>query len=392
MDWLDILELPNVKVVSVETSTDEIIIEVECVNGTVKCSVCGYECNSIHSIKVKKVKDLPILKKKCFIKFHHRRFYCSRCDKTFMERLSWVDQYERYTLRYADWVAEAGKEIDVKKAACLLGVGYKVVERIVYYRGKDLQLPEHDSFPERFGIDEFANKKGKKDYCVAIASREKLLHILPSRKEESLRAFFSRIKQTAREKVAVVSMDMWNTFINLVEEFFPNAAIVIDRFHVMGQMNKVVDKIRKSVQKQQSDEERKELKGLRWVVLKNNEDISCEEQMLLKKAFSCSEKLHKVYLRKEEFRRIFEKNTSRKKAERQLNEWIQRAVKIRHRQMTTFLKTVEKRKNYILNYFNHYDNNGFMEGIINKIKNIIRRHYGLANFTHLKHRIMLSFT
>lgn len=215
MDRLDILELPNVKVVSVETSTDEIVIEVECVNGTAKCSFCGYECNIIHSVKVKKVKDLPILKKKCFIKFHHRRFYCPRCDKTFMERSSWVDQYERYTSRYADWIAEAGKEIDVKKAACLLGVGYKVV-------------------------------------------------------------------------------------------------------------------------------------------LKNNEDLSCKEQTLLKKAFSCSEKLHKVYLRKEEFRRIFEKNTSRKKAERQLNEWIQKAVKIRYRQMTTFLKTVEKRKNYILNYFNHF--------------------------------------
>lgn len=309
-----------------------------------------------------------------------------------MERLSWVDEYERYTSRYAEWVAKAGKEIDVMSLAKLIEERYKVIERIIYYRDRELILPPYDEFPESFGLDEFAYKKGKKDYGVIIASHEKIWHILPSRKEERLREFFSNIKRSIREKVLRVSMDMWATFINLVEEFFPNAAIILDRFHVMKQLNKAVDKIRKSAQRFLSKEERKELKGSRWIILKNKDKLSEDEILLLKRAFSYSEMLHKAYLRKEDFRRIFEKNTDKEKARLQLDEWIEKAQKIKHRSMTTFLKTLDNRKEYILNYFDYRESNGFMEGIMNKVKTIKRQHYGFTNFMHLKHKLMLSFT
>lgn len=386
------LELPNVKVVNARLAPGEIVFEVECTNGTATCPNCGTKCASIHSETGKTIKDLPILKRKCFIKFKHRRFYCQRCNQTFMERLQWLDQYEKYTARYADWVAEAGKELDVKKAAKLLGESYEKVKRIVYYRSKAFELPLYKDFPERFGIDEFAYKRGKKDYGVVIASKGKVYHLLPSRKEQSLRDFFSRITKSARDGVVSVTTDMFNTFINLVEEFFPNARIVNDRFHVMKLMNKVVDKVRKSVQKTLSEQERKELKGLRFVLLKNREDLDEEEELLLKKAFSHSEKIHKVYLRKEEFRNIFEKNTDRNKAEKELSAWILKASKIKQRSMTTFLKTLEKRKEYVLNYFNTRESNGFMEGIMNKVKTVLRQHYGFTNFSHLKTKVLLSFT
>jgi transposase len=393
MDWVALLELPNIKVVDVRLEPGNITFHVECVNGTASCPRCGTKCASIHSQTKKKVKDLPILKRKCFIMFQHRRFICPKCNETFMERLQWVDQHERYTSRYAEWVAEAGKELDVKKAAKLVGESYKVVERIVYYRSKELELPLYGNFPERFGIDEFSYKRGKKDYGVVIGSAEgKVHHVLPSRKEENLRNFFSRIGKNARDRVASVTVDMWNTFINLIEEFFPNARIVNDRFHVMKLMNKVVDKVRKSVQKQLSEEERKELKGLRFVLLKNREDLQEEEELLLRKAFSYSEKIHKAYLRKEEFRNIFEKNTSRKKAEQQLDTWMVKSAKVKHRCMTTFLKTLRKRKEYVLNYFESRESNGFMEGIVNKVKTVLRQHYGFTNFGHLRTKILLSFT
>lgn len=392
MNWEEFLELPSIKVLKVENKGDRLIIEVECTNGSAECPRCGKQCNQVHSTHEKLIKDLPILKKKCFIKVHHRRFYCKNCDKTFMERLSWLAPYEQYTDRYAEWVDEAGKEIDVKKAAKLLKESYKVVEHIVYYRKKDLELSPPDKLPNKFGIDEFAYKKGKKDYGVVIGKKGQAIDVLPSRKEPVLRSYFSSIKKEVREKVEVVTMDMWNTFINLVEEFFPNASIVNDRFHVMKQMNKVLDKVRKSTQKQLSKEENKQLKGLRWILLKNKEDLDKKQLNLLDKAYSFSPTLHKVHLRKEEFQAIFEKNTDKAKAKKQLENWIIKASKIKHRSMSTFIKTLNKRKEYILNYFNHYDNNGFMEGIVNKIKTIKRQHYGMTNFGHFRQRILLSFT
>ena len=185
---------------------------------------------------------------------------------------------------------------------------------------------------------------------------------------------------------------MWSNVINLVEEFFPNAAIVIDRFHVQKQLNKAVDKVRKTAQRTLSKEERKELKGLRWIILKNNDTLDEEERLLLKKAFRYSTTLRQAYLRKEEFRGIFEKHTDKNKAARQLENWIAKTSAIHRRSITTFLKTLSKRKPYILNYFNRLESNGFMEGIMNKVKLIKRKAYGMTNFGHLRTRILLSFT
>lgn len=392
MNWEELLELPSIKVTKVENQSSKLLIYLEFTNGSAVCPRCGSNCDQRHSSREKIIKDLPILKKKLYLKFSHRRFYCKNCDKTFMERISWLAPYEHYTTRYADWVDEAGKEIDVKKVANLLKEKYKVVERIIYYRNKTLDLAPQNKLPKRFGIDEFSYRKGKKDYGVAIGKKGKLIDILPSRKEQSLRKYFSSIDKKIRESVEVVTMDFWSTFNNLAAEFFPNAAIVNDRFHVMGLMNKVVDKIRKTVQKKLGKHENKELKGLRWILLKNKENLDDDQLALLKKSYGYSSILHKAHLRKTEFRYIFEKNTDKKKAEFQLDEWITKAEKIKHRSMTTFLKTLKKRKQNVLNYFDHLENNGFMEGIVNKIKTIKRQHYGMTNFGHFRKKVLLSFT
>jgi len=385
------LGLPSVNVISVDVDTDKIILEIECVNGSSTCPDCGEACEQVHEVITKKVRDRSVFGKQCWLHLHHRRFFCENCDRTFMERLSWLHPYERYTKRFAKWVEKWGNELDLTSVSKIVGIGYKVGERLMLATGYALHTAKICNLPTRLGIDEFAYKKGKKDYGVVLASRSDIVQVLPSRKEPELRRFFSSITIEARERVDTFTMDMWNTFINLVEEFFPKAAIVIDRFHVMRQMNKVLDKIRKTVQRQLSENVRKEIKGMRWKLLKNYENLNGEEKKLLKNAFTHSTTLHKAYLRKEEFRQIFEKNTDKNKAAKQLEAWMQKASTIKHRSMTTLLKTLHKRKSYILNYFNHYDNNGFMEGIINKVKLIKRKAYGMTNFTHLAQRIMLAF-
>lgn len=391
MQWVDILDLPHIQVNDVWKSSEKLIFEIECTHGSAQCPECGSECQSVHSVKMKDIKDLPMSERKCLIRLHHRRFFCPRCKRTFMERLSWLAPSERYTRRYADKIADLGKEIDLAGVARAFSEGYKTVERIMYYREKPVKLgPE--KLPTRLGIDEFSYRKGKKDYGVIIASRKGIVDVLPSRKESVLRRYFSSISKEARENVQTVTMDMWATFINLVKEFFPNARIVIDRFHVQKQLNKAVDTVRKTVQRTLSKQESKELKGLRWVLLKNKDMLNQEERTLLKKAFGYSSKLHSAYLRKEEFREIFEKNTNKKKAAKQIQRWIEKAAALKHRSFTTFLKTLNNRKDYILNYFRRLESNGFMEGIINKVKLIKRAAYGMTNFCHLRNRILLSFT
>ena len=89
-----------------------------------------------------------------------------------------------------------------------------------------------------------------------------------------------------REKITEVSLDMWSTFINLAREFFPNARIVIDRFHVMQHVSKVMDKIRVVDYKQLTGEEKKQVKGIRWIMNKRSSKLTEIEKDILNKWFS----------------------------------------------------------------------------------------------------------
>ena len=57
-----------------------------------------------------------------------------------------------------------------------------------------------------------------------------------------------------------------------------------------------------------------------------------------------------------------------KKAEQLISEWISEVEKSELTCYNSFIKTLRKYKNEIINYFRGRKNSGFMEGINNKIK------------------------
>ena len=100
-----------------------------------------------------------------------------------MERLDWIDQYGRYTQRYAKWLSDYGIELDVKNLSKLEDLGYSTVERIIKKNAHAFLFPDKNSFPINMGLDEFAQKKGRGNFCVLIANNDtnKPYDILPSR-------------------------------------------------------------------------------------------------------------------------------------------------------------------------------------------------------------------
>ena len=73
-----------------------------------------------------------------------------------------------------------------------------------------------------------------------------LLEVIDSHKQEEIIAIIKQQPLEAREKVEEVSVDMWGGFPKVVKEVFPNAKIVIDRFHVMQPVIKELNQLRKS--------------------------------------------------------------------------------------------------------------------------------------------------
>jgi len=263
-----------------------------------------------------------------------------------------------------------------------------------------------DEFDElnTMGIDEIALTKGRGNFVAIITTQQAdgrvaLLAILPDRKKETVRQFLETIPKRLWSTMKTVCTDMWDGYVNAVEEFAEAhtevcVEIVIDRFHVAKNYRDCVDKVRKRecrrLKKELSQEAYEEIKGVMWILRKNNKDLTPDERKKLNRLFDYSPELKLAYTFREELTAIFEMQLTREEAKRRLVKWRD---KVRRSVLTCFdkfLTTLENWLDKIANYFVDRLSSGFVEGLNNKVKTIKRRCYGISRVTTLFQRLYLD--
>lgn len=179
-----------------------------------------------------------------------------------------------------------------------------------------------------------------------------------------------------RGSVQEVCVDMWGGFPKVIKEVFPNANIVIDRFHVMKLVHKSLNKIRLALG----------LTGLKnkTLLLKNNQDLDEFEREKLRELFQQSTFLEFAYIFKEELRQIYESNLTVKSGFRKMKQWLIHARLF----FGDIANTLEKHLAEITNYFLHRTTSGVTEGINTKIKLILRQSYGFSNFDSMREKLL----
>jgi transposase len=171
----------------------------------------------------------------------------------------------------------------------------------------------------------------------------------------------------------------------------PRAKVVVDRFHVMKQLNSRLTQLRTAYQRQCEPEIRKILKGSRWIIVRNRCELSKKQAEQLDQILEVCPKIRTLYLLKEEFRTIFEKIKCRKRAARFLDTWALKAECTGDKFIAKFCKTLKNWRDEILNYFIERITNGFVEGINNALRATIRMAYGYRNFDNFKLRALAEF-
>ena len=114
--------------------------------------------------------------------------------------------------------------------------------------------------------------------------------------------------------IRFVSIDMWAPYYQAAQGHLPHAKVVVDRFHIMKQLNTRLTQLRTNYQKQCTPEIQKALKGSRWILVRNRAELSSDEEDRLNQILTLCPDLRTLYLLKEEFRTIFEKVECREKA------------------------------------------------------------------------------
>jgi transposase len=127
-----------------------------------------------------------------------------------------------------------------------------------------------------------------------------------------------------------------------------------------------------------------------WILRKKAEDLTPQEQEILRKLFLYSPVLKEAYSFRDELTALFDQKMTKAQTKQRLQGCIGRVRRSGIRCFDRFLKTLEARKNEIANYFSGRHTSGFVEGLNNKIKVIKRRCYGIFNTEHLFQRIYLD--
>ena len=363
------------------------------------CSRCQSVSGDIHQYKTRRVRDMSCFDHRVYLVFSIRRFRCPKCHKVFTESMDSIATNQRYTRRFEQMVYQECLGQTFQQVSRKLGINWHTVERLFYQKAHEQFQVNATCFPQILGIDEIANKKGHKQYLLVISDLQRncVIEVLPNRLRKTLLDWLYSLPTWARENVCAVSIDLYDNYRYAIQKALPQADIVADRYHVMKNLNGVLSKVRRAMQRHLPKEIASKLKGFRWILLKNQEDLDDSEKQKLRTAYELSPMLRKLHQLKERFRSIFEHITDRKQAERFLQAWICEVKQLgcdgfSCDSLSKFAKTLQCWWEPVLNYFDQRLTNGPVEGINNKIKLIKRRAYGYRNVTNFRNRIIAEIS
>lgn len=142
------------------------------------------------------------------------------------------------------------------EVAAIVNVSPKTVEGLVLAKCETIiDLPRRYAQVRRLGIDEHSHRKGKKDFLCILSDVDKgiIIDILPNRKKETLVAHFQAPGPEFCAQITDVSCDYWDAYITTAQLFFPQATIILDRFHVVKWLNENLDIFRKDLRNTDKD-------------------------------------------------------------------------------------------------------------------------------------------
>ena len=298
-----------------------------------------------------------------------RRFFKGLTTET--EKFNFVNGSHQFTIRYEMYIYDkikSGESHEMISRNEKISVT-KIREIEKYYGeieiNKIIGSKRGINFPEYISLDEISARKGHSDFYTIVYDMKEgiVLAILKGHSKESIEPFFrDELTDIERNRIKVVTIDMWPAYKNIVYQYFKNAEIVIDRFHVVKELKKQFDKLRKEENSGLSESQKKYLKGNRILLLKNFDNTTPDEKFKLV-GIMTDENLCNItagYEFTEKFHSIFEIKHNYDTAKILLENWVENVIISGLKPLIRFTKTLKKWFSEILNYFHERLSNGVL--------------------------------
>ena len=311
----------------------------------------------------------------------------------------WARHDAGHTYAFDDQVAWLATQASKTTVTALMRIAWRTVGAIITRVWADT-AGEVDLFAglRRIGIDEISYKKGHK-YLMVVVDHDtrRLVWAAPGRDSATVGEFFDILGPDRCAQITHVSADGADFIDSIVAERCPQAVRVADPFHVVKWATEALDEVRREAWNDARKQARSEpkrprgrpradapprpgseranaLKGARYSLWKNPEDLTENQQVKLAWIAATDPRLYRAYLLKEGLRVVFQ--LPHKAAVEALERWISWARRCRIPAFVKLAKSITKHRARILAAIEHNLSNGLIESTNTKIRLLTRIAFG----------------
>jgi transposase len=368
----------------------QVLFTIEQPRGKLRCPTCGSAAVHAQGAKERIWRTIPIGRKATFVSLNVPRVICFRCEHTRQVKVPFADPRRTYTHAFERYALELSRCTTIQDAAMHLEVSWDIVKDIQKrHLQRRFAKPKLDKL-QQIAIDEVAVGKGH-HYVTLVLNlvTGAVVFVGDGKGAEALEPFWRRLRR-ARAKIRAVATDMSKAYIRAVRDNLPHAVHVFDHFHVIKLFNDKLSALRRDLYHQaHSERGRRILKGTRWLLLKNPENLDAErnEHERLEQALRLNEPLAIAYYLKEDLRQIWDQPDKRT-ARRVLRDWLARARASGIRMLEQFADTLEDHQEGVLAWYDYPISTGPLEGTNTKIQAMKRQAYGFRDREFFKLKIL----
>ena len=362
-----------------------------------KCLDCQGQMAKYDFQKESKIPYLECAGYKILIRLRKRRFRCKDCGKIAVSETSLVKKNHQIATIVKQKITQ--KLIEKLPMTIIAESLYVSTSTVIRQLHKFKFKTDLNYLPEHMSWDEYSFKKGKMSFIAQDYDTRKIVAILDGRTQATIRNHFLRYSRQVRSRVKVITMDMFSPYYDIARKLFPNAKIVLDRFHIVQHLSRAMNRVRIQIMNQ-FDRRSHEYKALKryWKLIQQDSRKLSDKRFyrptfrshltnkeVLEKLLSYSQELRQHYnLYQLLLFHFQEKQTDH------FFSLIDETISSVNPIFQTVFKTFLKDKDKIMNALELPYSNAKLEATNNLIKVIKRNAFGFRNFDNFKTRILIA--
>ena len=348
------------------------------------CSGCGRSGPTYDHSRPRRFEFIPLWGLAVVLVYALRRINCPSCGVK-VERVPWSAGKNHQTTALQVFLARWAQRLSWKETAEVFGVTwdavFRAVRAVVAYGLAQRSLDGVTAI----GVDEIAWRKGHRYLTLVYqidAGCRRLLYIAEGRTIRSLLGFFHEFGRRRTAQIRYVCSDMWPAYLKVLAKKTPSALHILDRFHIVANLNKALDKVRAAEAKRlQADGYEPVLKKTRWCFMKRRKNLTSKQRFRLKDVLCYDLKTVRAYLLSQAFDALWSYRSATW-AGKFLDGWIRHVMRSRIDPLKKVARSLRKHRELILNWFRAKKefNSGIVEGLNGKAKLAFRKAYGYRTF------------